>query len=211
MCIRDSCYPDGVTDDIIDAMVSHDNVCNYMDIPMQHFSDDVLARMNRRQTRDASEKLVHRLHDAGFILRTSLIVGFPGETQKDFDILMDCVEKLRFERLGVFRYSVEEGTPAATMSSQVPEDIKMRRYERVMALQEGISQQICAGMLGKTVRVIVDGVDEDTGITVGRTAGQAPTIDGLTYVSTKNVLTPGTFHDVLIKEAYEYDLLGEIE
>ena len=204
------CYPDGVTDDIIDAMVCHSSVCRYMDIPMQHFSDDVLARMNRRQTRAASEKLVRKLHGAGFILRTSLIVGFSGETQRDFDILMGCIEEMRFERLGVFRYSAEEGTPAVQLGGQVGEDEKMRRYEQVMALQEGISQQICAAQLGKTVRVIVDGVDEETGMMVGRTAGQAPQIDGMTYISTKKALTPGAFHDVLIKDAYEYDLLGEI-
>ena len=131
------CYPDGVTDDIIDAVLRHDNVCRYMDIPMQHFSNDVLHRMNRRQTKEDSVRLVHRLHDAGFVLRTSLIVGFPGETARDFDTMMACVGDLRFDRLGVFRYSAEEGTPAAAMTGQVPDDIKVQRYEQVMALQEG--------------------------------------------------------------------------
>jgi ribosomal protein S12 methylthiotransferase len=215
------CYPDGVTDALIDVMMRRGNVCRYMDIPMQHFSDDVLRRMNRRQTKDDSVRLVHRLHDAGFVLRTSLIVGFPGETSRDFDTLLACVEDLRFDRLGVFRYSVEEGTPAAAMSGQVPDDIKMQRYEQVMALQEGISQQICSEYLGQKLRVIVDGIDDETGMTVGRTMGQAPQIDGMTYISrpahditdanAKKPLTPGAFHDVLIKDAYEYDLLGEIE
>ncbi len=215
------CYPDGVTDDIVDTVLRHGNVCRYMDVPMQHFSDDVLRRMNRRQTKDDSVRLVHRLHDAGFVVRTSLIVGFPGETESDFHTMMACVGDLRFDRLGVFRYSVEEGTPAAAMPGQVPDDIKMQRYEQVMALQEGISQQICSAQLGRRVRVIVDGFDEETGMTVGRTMGQAPQIDGVTYISLpvrnlhnadgKKVLTPGAFHDVLIKDAYEYDLLGEIE
>lgn len=205
------CYPEGITDEVIDAMLRHDNVCRYMDIPMQHFSDDVLRRMNRRHTRASSESIVKKLHDAGFVLRTSLIVGFPGETQSDFDIMMDCVQNLKFERLGVFRYSPEDGTPAATMPNQISEDVKMERYNSVMALQEGISQEICEKQLEQTERVIVDGVDQDTGIYVGRSMGQAPQVDGITYISTKNVLTPGTFHDVLIKNAYEYDLLGEIE
>ena len=205
------CYPDGVTDELIDAMALHNNVCNYMDIPMQHFSDTVLRRMNRRNRRAPSEAIVKKLHDRGFVLRTSLIVGFPGETQEDFDIMMACVEDLRFERLGVFRYSAEDGTSAAELPGQISEEIKQQRYEKVMALQEGISQQICETRLGTTQRVIVDGVDSETGIYVGRTMGQAPQVDGITFISTKKDLTPGSFHDVLIKNAYEYDLLGEIE
>lgn len=205
------CYPEGITDEIIKTMLQNKSVCNYMDIPMQHFSDDILSRMNRRHTLASSTDTVKKLHDAGFVLRTSLIVGFPGETQRDFDIMMHSVEQLQFERLGVFRYSAEEGTPAATMPGQISEEIKMERYNAVMALQEGISQRICEMQLGTTERVIVDGIDEETGIYVGRSMGQAPTIDGITYISTKKALTPGTFHDVLIKQAYEYDLLGEIE
>jgi ribosomal protein S12 methylthiotransferase len=203
------CYPEGITDELIEAMLRHNNVCRYIDVPMQHFSDPVLRRMNRRHTQESSVKLVKKLHEAGFVLRTSLIVGFPGETQSDFEVLMDCVKQLRIERLGVFRYSVEDGTPAAQMSDQIPESIKMERYEAVMALQEGISQQLCAEQIGQTARVLIDGRDE-TGIYVGRTTGQAPHVDGVTYISSKKDLTPGTFHDVLIKDAYEYDLLGEV-
>lgn len=205
------CYPEGVTDAIIDTMLRHSNVCRYMDIPMQHFSDSVLSRMNRRHTRESSIALVERLHDLGFVLRTSLIVGFPGETEADSDIMADCVKSLKFERLGVFRYSAEEGTRAALMPYQVPDEEKMKRYETVMALQEGISQQICQGQIGQKARVIVDGIDAQTGIYVGRTMGQAPEVDGITYISSKKDLTAGTFHDVLIKDAYEYDLVGEIE
>jgi len=205
------CYPEGITDEIIDAMLKHDNVCKYMDIPMQHFSDGVLKRMNRRNTLRSSKRIVNKLHKKGFVLRTSLIVGFPGETQRDFEIMMECVEELRFERLGVFRYSSEDGTPAKSMKNKVPREVKKERYQKVMARQEGISQQLCEQKIGKVMRVIVDGVDEETGITIGRTMGQAPQIDGITYISTKDVLTPGTFADVLISKAYEYDLLGEIE
>lgn len=205
------CYPEGITDEIIDVVKRNDNVCNYMDIPMQHFSDDVLKRMNRRHTLSSSKKIIGKLHKAGFVLRTSLIVGFPGETQEDFQIMLDSVEELEFERLGVFRFSSEEGTPAKSMKNKITPEVKKERYQKVMALQEGISQQLCEQNVGKTVRVIVDGVDEDTGITIGRTMGQAPQIDGITYISTKETLTPGTFVDVKISKAYEYDLLGEIE
>ena len=205
------CYPDGVTDKLIETMLRHDNVCRYIDLPLQHFSDSVLKRMNRRQTCEATRKLVGELHGAGFTVRTSLIVGFPGETQADFDIMMDCVKELRFERLGVFRYSPEEGTPAAGMPDQVPDEIKQARYDALMGLQEGISLGICQEQIGRTVRVIVDGFDEETGIYISRSRAQAPQVDGVTYISTKEDLTPGSFHDVLITDAYEYDLLGELK
>jgi len=203
------CYPDGITDALLDVMMKHDNVCKYLDVPTQHFSDSVLRRMNRRNTRESTAALVKRLRDMGFTLRTSLIVGFPGETEEDFNILMDSVRELRFDRLGVFRYSREEGTPAAELPGQMPEEVKQARWDAVMRLQAAISEELCREQIGQTVRVIVDGRDE-TGLLAGRTMGQAPEIDGVTYISSKKDLTPGTFHDVLIKDAREYDLLGEI-
>ncbi len=205
------CYPDGVTDELLSVMLKHSNICRYIDLPLQHFSDSVLKRMNRRQSRASTVKLVKKLHDAGFTVRTSLIVGFPGETQNDFDIMMDCVEELRFERLGVFRYSAEEGTPAAELPGQLPEEIKQERYDALMGLQEGISQSVCQAQIGKKTRVLVDGFDADTGIYIARSMAQAPQVDGVTYISTKKDLTPGSFHDVLITDAYEYDLLGELQ
>jgi ribosomal protein S12 methylthiotransferase len=203
------CYPDGITDALLNTMFKHDNVCKYLDVPTQHFSNAVLRRMNRRNTRESTTALVKRLHDMGFTLRTSLIVGFPGETEEDFNILMDCVCELRFDRLGVFRYSQEEGTPAAELPDQVPEEVKQARWDAVMRLQAAISEELCREQIGQTVRVIVDGHDE-TSLLVGRTMAQAPEIDGVTYISSKKDLTPGTFHDVLIKDVREYDLLGEI-
>jgi ribosomal protein S12 methylthiotransferase len=122
---------------------------------------------------------------------------------------MDCVCELRFDRLGVFRYSQEEGTPAAELPDQVPEEVKQARWDAVMRLQAAISEELCREQIGQTVRVIVDGHDE-TSLLVGRTMAQAPEIDGVTYISSKKDLTPGTFHDVLIKDVREYDLLGEI-
>jgi|AGTN01.2.fsa_nt_gi ribosomal protein S12 methylthiotransferase RimO len=204
------CYPDGVTDELIDTMLKHGNICRYIDLPLQHFSDSVLTRMNRRQSRESTRKLVKKLHGAGFTVRTSLIVGFPGETQADFEIMTDCVKELKFERLGVFRYSAEEGTPAEKLPGPVPDEIKTERYDALMGLQEGISLAICQEQLGRKTRVIVDGPDEETGMTVARSRAQAPQVDGVTYISSKKDLTPGSFHDVLITDAYEYDLLGEL-
>jgi ribosomal protein S12 methylthiotransferase len=204
------CYPDGVTDELIGTILKHENVCRYIDLPLQHFSDSVLKRMNRRQTCASTKKLVDKLHGAGFTVRTSLIVGFPGETQADFEIVEDFVKELRFERLGVFRYSPEEGTKAALMPDQVADEVKMERYDALMGLQEGISLAICQEQVGKQTRVLVDSLDEETGIYISRSMAQAPQVDGVTYISSKKDLTPGSFHDVLIKDAYEYDLLGEL-
>ncbi len=204
------CYPEGITDELIDVMLKHDNVCRYFDIPMQHFSDAVLKRMHRRHTREKSIALAKSLHEKGFTLRTSLIVGFPGETQEDFDSLLDSIKQIRFERLGVFRYSPEEGTAAAKLADQISDDIKQARYEQVMVLQAQISRERGQTLVGQTLRVMIDGLD-DSGAVTGRTMGQAPQVDGVTIVSTKKDLTPGTFHDVLINEANEYDLLGELK
>jgi len=201
-------YPEGITNGLIETMVKQRNVCRYLDIPMQHFSDNVLRHMNRRHTMASSAALVKSLHEAGFTLRTSLIVGFPGETHDDFDTLLECVENLRFERLGVFRYSREEGTPAAQMPGQVSAQTKQLRYDKVMALQAGISRSLCRAQIGKIMRVLIEGRGND-GQYAGRTAGQAPDVDGVTFVDTKKDLTPGTFHDVLIKDASEYDLTGD--
>jgi len=204
------CYPEGITDELISVMQKHKNICRYLDIPMQHFSDAVLGRMNRRHTREKSVALVRSLHDMGFVLRTSLIVGFPGETQEDFDILVDSIKEIRFERLGVFRYSPEEGTAAAKLAGQISDDIKHARYEKVMAVQAGISYELGQALVGQTMRVMIDGRD-DSGAVTARTMGQAPQVDGVTIIPSKKDLTPGTFHDVLITDANEYDLFGEFK
>ena len=201
-------YPEGITDELIETMLNYASVCRYLDIPMQHFSDDVLRRMNRRHTQSSAIALAERLHSAGFALRTSLIVGFPGETQQDFDTLMACVERLEFENLGVFAYSPEEGTPAATMKAQIDEETKQQRRDAVMVKQAAISRRICESQVGRRLRVLTDGFDE-SGMLIGRTQAQAPHIDGITRIMTKKDLTLGHFHDVLIKDSDEYDLLGE--
>ncbi len=205
------CYPEGVTDELIETMLRHENICRYIDIPLQHFSDDILRRMNRRNTKESSIAIVKKLHEAGFTLRTSLLVGFPGETEYDFKTLLECVEELKVEHLGVFRYSAEEGTKAASSPGQVPEEIKQRRYDAVMELQRSISAELCRRQIGRKLRVIVDGVGEDKGVFTGRTMGQAPEVDGITYIYTAKGLTAGTFHDVRIKDAGEYDFTGDVE
>jgi ribosomal protein S12 methylthiotransferase len=205
------CYPEGVTDEIVDTMLWHENICRYMDIPLQHFSDRILGRMNRRSTMRSSKAVVKKLHRKGVTLRTSLLVGFPGETEDDFKTLMDCVEELRLEHLGVFKYSAEEGTKAAEMPDQVPEETKQSRFEAVMKLQRGISRELCQKQIGRKLRVIVDVKDGETGLCIGRTMGQAPEVDGITYIDSKKSLTAGGFHDVLIIGAEEYDLAGDVE
>lgn len=203
------CYPEGITDELIEVMLKAEAICKYIDIPLQHFSDGVLRRMNRRNTNESSKRLVKKLHEAGFTLRTSLLVGFPGETEDDFKTLLDSVEELKIDRLGVFRYSAEEGTKAAKMPGQVPDEVKRQRADAVMTLQQRISLGLGRERIGQTLRVIIDGTDEKTGQYIGRTAGQAPQVDGITYISSKNLLTAGAFHDVLIKDALEYDFVGE--
>lgn len=201
-------YPEGITDELIDTMLRYDSVCRYLDIPMQHFSDDVLRRMKRRHTMASAVALTERLHNAGFALRTSLIVGFPGETQRDFDILTACAQKLEFEHLGVFAYSAEEGTPAAKMQGQIDDTTKNERRDALMAVQADISRRIWRENVGRSMRVLTDGYDQE-GMLIGRTARQAPDIDGVTRIITKKDLTIGHFHDVLIKDSDDYDLLGE--
>lgn len=203
------CYPDAVTDELIDAMINNDSVCRYIDMPVQHLSDRILKSMNRKNTFESTKAAVNKLHGLGFTLRTSVMVGFPGETEEDFDLLLRRIEELRFERLGCFEYSAEEGTKAEAMPGQVPEDIKAYRYGAVMGLQRSISKEICSGLKGRKMKAIIDGFDTEKGLYIGRTMGQAPEVDGITFISSKKGLTQGTFHDVLIKDALEYDLLGE--
>ncbi len=202
------CYPEGISDKLITTMLQKSCVCRYIDMPIQHFSDNVLRRMNRRHTGEAAANLVNRLHDAGFALRTSLITGFPGETESDFEKLLEYVEKLRFENLGVFCYSAEEGTPAAKMRGRIKADEITRRRDMVMSLQAKISRSVCAEQKGKKVKVLIDGRDGETFI--GRTQRQAPDVDGQVLINTKKHLTRGSFRDVLIKDTDDYDLIGVI-
>lgn len=204
-------YPTGVTDRLLEVMASEPKVCPYLDLPLQHASPGVLELMGRPASGDCLS-LVERIRAAvpEVALRTTLMVGFPGETQEDFEILLDFAQKARFNNLGVFEYSPEEGTRAATRSDQVPAEIKKERSEKLADLQKSISLEHNSKLVGRTLPVLQEGYSEETDLLlVGRTRFQAPEIDGVVYVN-KGRAVAGTIRPVLITEAHEYDLIGEI-
>lgn len=205
-------YPDGISDGLIALIRDEPKVCKYLDIPIQHISDPVLKAMKRRsngqQIRDLVEKLRREIPDIA--LRTSLIVGFPGETVDDFAGLMQFVEQTQFDRLGVFCYSREEGTPAAAMPEQVSERIKRERYRKLMRAQARLSFRRNRALIGKTEQVIVEGYSEETELLLkGRSARQAPDIDGQVYI-TAGIADVGDIVQLKITDSSDYDLIGEI-
>jgi len=205
-------YPDGITEDLIQLIRNEPKVCNYLDIPIQHISDPVLKQMKRRsngqQIRDLVGKLRRDIPDIA--LRTSLIVGFPGETVDDFAELMQFVEQTQFDRLGVFCYSREEGTPAATMPEQVSERIKRERYRKLMRAQARLSFRRNRALIGKSEQVIVEGFSEETELLLkGRSSRQAPDIDGQVYI-TAGTANVGDIVMLRITDSSDYDLIGEI-
>jgi ribosomal protein S12 methylthiotransferase len=205
-------YPDGITDSLIELIRDEPKVCNYLDIPIQHISDPVLKQMKRRsngqQIRDLVAKLRREIPDIA--LRTSLIVGFPGETVDDFAELMHFVEQTQFDRLGVFCYSREEGTAAATMPEQVSERIKRERYRKLMRAQARLSFRHNRTLIGKTEQVIVEGYSEETDLLLkGRSSRQAPDIDGQVYI-TSGTADVGDIVLLRITDSSDYDLIGEI-
>jgi ribosomal protein S12 methylthiotransferase len=202
-------YPDEFNDDLINIIATNDKVCKYLDIPIQHASNAVLKRMGRRTTKEEIKDLVTKLRNTvpNIALRTSLIVGFPGETENDFKELVDFVKDIRFDRLGVFTYSREEDTPAFQMGEQVEEDVKMKRQERIMLLQSDISLDNNQKMVGKVIKVLIEGLEGNK--YYGRSYKDAPEIDGNVFFSSKEKHNPGEFTYVKIVEASEYDLIGE--
>lgn len=201
--------PDTLTDAVIKAVGSLPNICCYFDIPIQHVSDHILKKMGRPYTRNDLESLVERIratcpHAA---LRTTLITGFPGEKNKDFNELMDFVQDIRFDHLGVFTYSDSEDLPSHGLPGHVPEDVAQERSDRVMAVQTEISLSINQSHVGQTYRVLIEEEPEE-GLYLGRTEFQSPDVDGLTFVYGEN-LTVGEFTDVIITDAHEYDLSGD--
>jgi len=205
-------YPDGISDGLIALIRDEPKVCKYLDIPIQHISDPVLKAMKRRsngqQIRDLVAKLRREIPDIA--LRTSLIVGFPGETVDDFADLMQFVEQTQFDRLGVFCYSREEGTPAAAMPEQVSERIKRERYRKLMRAQARLSFRRNRALIGKTEQVIVEGYSEETELLLkGRSARQAPDIDGQVYI-TAGIADVGDIVQLKITDSSDYDLIGEI-
>lgn len=205
-------YPDGITDELIDLIRNEPKVCKYLDIPLQHISGPVLQRMNRRSSEDDLRTLIPRLREEipGLALRTSLIVGFPGETEEDFKKLLHFVEETQFDRLGVFCYSREEGTPAAGMTDQVSERIKRDRYKKLMRAQARLSFKRNRRLIGTVEEVLVEGYSEETELLLkGRTARQAPDIDGQVYI-TAGQADIGDIVPLTITDSSDYDLIGEI-
>ena len=206
------CYEDKITDELIEVMASEEKICHYIDIPLQHCSDSVLSAMNRHSTNSSIRDTIKRLRDAipDIHIRTTLITGFPGETEEDFDELVDFVETQRFERLGVFAYSREEGTVAGDMECQIDEDVKAARADAIMRRQIDISREINESKTGNTMRVIVDEKDED-GAYIGRTQYDAPEIDNTVIFRSDRELEPGDMVNVKITDAFDYDLVGRME
>jgi ribosomal protein S12 methylthiotransferase len=206
------CYPEEIDDELIDEIASNPKVCKYMDIPVQHSSDRVLKLMGRRGTiteiRTALTKLRERVKD--IVLRTSLIVGFPDETEEDFQQLVSFVEEFKFDRLGVFTYSKEEGTPAAKMKKQIRKNIKVKRQKTILELQNSISAEINAKRTGKVYEAIVDGIADDGIFYYGRTYAEAPEIDGTVYFTSPEPLEMGSFVEIKILNSEDYDLIGEV-
>ncbi|HEU4638115.1 MAG TPA: 30S ribosomal protein S12 methylthiotransferase RimO, partial [Candidatus Binatia bacterium] len=205
-------YPNFLDSPLLDLIDKSEKICKYIDIPFQHVSAGILKSMRRGKSGSAVQATVEKLRESisGLTLRSSLIVGFPGETEEDFQALLDFVERTRFERLGVFKYSIEEGTAAANLDDHVDEEEKERRWQEVMDLQASISRNNNEALIGSIQRVIIDGIDE-TGQLIGRTQGHAPEVDGSVYLQNPASLGTGDFADVKITEALEYDLIGEIQ
>lgn len=205
-------HPAHYTDALIDIIREEDKICKYLDLPIQHISDNVLKRMNRRTTKDDLVRLISRLKDEipGITLRTSIIVGFPGETEKDFKELMCYVKDTEFDRLGAFLYSEEEGTASSRMKNKVPKEVSQSRFDELMKLQKKISERRNRRFLGKRVRVLIDEKPEGRsgGSFFGRTEADAPETDGGVFVSGEGVKV-GEFRDVRITDCLEYDLVGE--
>jgi ribosomal protein S12 methylthiotransferase RimO len=203
------CYEDRISDELIDVMASESKICNYIDIPIQHASDSVLADMNRRSTAESIDNTLRRLKNKipDIHIRTTLIVGFPGETEEDYDKLVAFVEKEKFARLGVFAYSREEGTPAAEMENQVPDEVKQVRLDGIMMRQIEISLALNREKIGRTLEVIVDERDDD-GSYIGRTRYDAPEIDNSVVFVAKTEHVPGDIVNVEILDAFDYDLEG---
>jgi ribosomal protein S12 methylthiotransferase len=207
------CYPEEITDELIETIKTEEKICNYLDIPIQHASDAILKRMGRRtnnaQLRELIAKLRREIPDIA--LRTTLISGFPGETEEDHEILMEFVDEMEFERLGVFAYSAEEDTPAYNFPNHVPDEVKEDRRAEIMELQQDIAFEKSENMKGRVLEVMIEGKVADENAYVGRTYMDSPNVDGLIFVNTGYSLMSGDFARVRVTGALDYDLIGEVE
>ncbi len=206
------CYPEEIDDDLIQVMKEEPKICHYLDLPIQHASTEILRRMGRRTSREDLEEIIGKLRRElpDIAIRTTLITGFPGETKEQHEELMDFVDQMEFDRLGVFTYSPEEGTPAAGMEGQVPEEVKEDRQAELMELQQEIAFDLAEDMIGREVLVMIEGKVADENAYVGRTYKDAPNVDGLIFVNTDEELMSGDFARVKVTGAAEYDLIGEL-
>ena len=204
-------YPERITDELIDVIASESKCVKYLDIPIQHCDDEVLKRMNRKSSEAELKELIAKLRKRipDIILRTTLIAGFPGETKAQFDKLCKFVKEVKFDRLGCFAYSQEEGTPAALLSDQIDDEEKQRRADIIMGEQMLISDEKCAEQLGKVFEVVVEGFDRYAECWYGRSRNEAPEIDGKIFFTSKEKIAPGEYVNVLITDTMDYDLLGE--
>ena len=206
------CYPEEITDELIQVIKEEDKICNYLDLPIQHASNDILKRMGRRTSKEQLVEIVGKLRREipDIAIRTTLITGFPGETQEQHEELMEFVDEMEFDRLGVFTYSPEEDTPAATFADQIEESVKEDRQADLMELQQEIAFELAEEMIGKEVLVMIEGKVADENAYVGRTYKDAPNVDGLIFVESDEELMSGDFAKVRVTGALEYDLIGEI-
>ena len=206
------CYPEEIYDELIQVIKEEDKICKYLDLPIQHACDDVLKRMGRRTSKVQLIEIIEKLRREipEIALRTTLITGFPGETQEQHEELMEFVDMMEFERLGVFTYSPEEDTPAANMPNQIDEEVKEDRQAELMELQQEIAFELAENKIGQEVMVMIEGKVADENAYVGRTYMDAPNVDGLIFVETNEEMMSGDFAKVKVTGALEYDLIGEI-
>lgn len=205
------CYPENIDDQLLGVMAKYDNILKYLDIPLQHFDDQVLKNMNRNNSLANIKEIVQKIRQYGsdFILRTTVIAGFPGETESQFQTMLHAIEELEFDHLGAFAYSQEEDTPAAKMENQIDEAVKRSRRDQVMELQSRISLKKNQKKIGAKLSVLIEGKDEN-GQYYGRSYMDAYQIDGLVFVNAKKSLKIGEFYDMMITKASEYDLMGDV-
>jgi ribosomal protein S12 methylthiotransferase len=204
------CYVEEITDELIDVIASNDKICKYLDMPIQHISDNILKAMGRRGRKQDILSIINKLRSKveNIVLRTTLIVGFPGESNRDFEELKDFVRDIKFDKLGVFKYSPEEDTPASKMENQVEEDIKESRQEELMLLQQSVSSNVNLFKIGLIYDAIIESYDGE--YYVGRTSGMSPEIDGNVFVRSEKKLIQGEFIKVKITDTAEYDLIGDV-
>ena len=204
------CYPEEIDGALIETIRQEKKICHYLDLPIQHASDRILRRMGRRTDREQLEQTIGRLRQEipDICLRTTLITGFPGETQEDHEQLLDFIDRMEFDRLGVFPYSQEEDTPAALMEDQIEEEVKQQRFAELMELQQEIAFAAAQDMVGKVVTAVIEGKVVDENAYVARTYKDAPGVDGLLFVNTGRELLTGDFVKVKVNGVYEYDLMG---